>query len=135
MDYLQRSRRLTWVIFRMDEGYIINKRRIGYMEPERPLFQKIIEKARDSILNFDSREAESAVREAVDAGMDPVDLIELGFIEGMKEVGDRFEKGDVPLLHIFAASKIMEKGLSLLKCCAIEKKIDFRLFGNISMNT
>ncbi|WP_196214016.1 B12-binding domain-containing protein [Methanolobus vulcani] len=104
------------------------------MESEKPLFQKILHKARDSILNFDSNEAESAVREAVDAGMDPVDLIELGFIEGMKEIGDRYEKGDVPLLHIFAASRIMEKGLALLKSCANENKLDLKMFGNIAMN-
>ncbi|WP_321431148.1 B12-binding domain-containing protein [uncultured Methanolobus sp.] len=103
------------------------------MESKTPLFQKILERARESILNFDSNEAESAVREAVDAGMDPVDLIELGFIEGMKEMGDRYEKGDVPLLHIFAASRIMEKGVSLLKSCANENKLDLKMFGNIAM--
>ncbi|WMW25021.1 B12-binding domain-containing protein [Methanolobus sediminis] len=104
------------------------------MESEKPLFRKILQKARESILNFDSNEAESAVREAVDAGMDPVDLIELGFIEGMKEMGDRYEKGDVPLLHIFAASRIMERGVSLLKSCANENKLELKMFGNIAMN-
>ncbi len=117
----------------MGEGYSTIKIRIVYMESEKSLFNKIIEKARESVLNFDSLEAESAVREAVDAGMDPVDLIELGFIEGMKEMGDRYEKGDVSLLHIFAASKIMDKGLSLLKSCAIENHMDFNVFGNIAM--
>jgi trimethylamine corrinoid protein len=101
------------------------------MEPDRPLFKKILAKARESILNFDSREAESAVREAVDAGMDPVDLIEHGFIEGMKDVGDRYEKGDVSLLHVVAASRIMDKGLLILKKCSREKKLDLRMFGNI----
>lgn len=103
-------------------------------KPLKPLFQKIIEKARESILNFDSVEAESAVREAVDAGMDPVDLIENGFIEGMKEMGDRFEKGDVSLLHIMAASRIMEKGLLMLKSCASERHMDLNMFGNIALN-
>lgn len=104
------------------------------MKSEKPMFQKILDRARESILNFDSNEAESAVREAVDAGMDPVDLIELGFIEGMKEMGDRYEKGDIPLLHIFAASRIMEKGISLLKSCANEKQFDLKMFGNIAMS-
>ncbi|MEZ5336482.1 MAG: B12-binding domain-containing protein [Methanolobus sp.] len=104
------------------------------MKAQKLLFQNILLKARESILNFDSGEAESAVREAVDAGMDPVDLIELGFIEGMKEMGDRYEKGDVPLGYIIAASKIMEKGLSLLKNCARDKHMDFKLYGNIALN-
>jgi Predicted cobalamin binding protein len=133
MDYLQRSRRQKWINSN-GRGISTTETRIDNMGPEKPLFKKIIEKARESVLNFDSGEAESAVREAVDAGMDPVDLIELGFIEGMKEMGDRFEKGDVPLLHIFAASRIVEKGLSLLKSCAMEKKLDLRMFGNIVMN-
>lgn len=104
------------------------------MKFEKPLFQSILKKAKESILNFDSGEAESAVREAVDAGMDPVDLIEFGFVEGMKEIGDRYEKGDVPLGYIIAASRIMDKGLSMLKCCAREKHMDFNLFGNIAMS-
>ncbi len=105
------------------------------MESQRPLFRNILKKARESILNFDSLEAESAVREAVDAGMDPIDLVELGFIEGMKEMGDRYEEGDVPLLYIFAASKVMERGLTILKSCALENKINLRMFGNIAMKT
>ena len=103
------------------------------MESERPLFRKILDKARESILNFDSYEAESVVREAIEAGLDPVDLIELGFIEGMKEVGDRYEKGDVPLLSIFAASRIMEKSVSLLNSIAQENKLDLKMFGNIAI--
>jgi|GEM_PF-1039246 len=117
----------------MGEGYSTIKIGIVYMESEKSLFDKIIRKARESVLNFDNMEAESAVLEAVDAGMDPVDLIELGFIEGMKEMGDRYEKGDVPLLHIFAASKIMDRALSLLKSCAMEKHMVFNMFGNIAM--
>lgn len=66
--------------------------------------------------------------------MDPVDLIENGFIEGMKEMGDLYEKGDIQLLQIMAASRIMEKGLSLLRLCAKEKHMDLRMFGNIAVN-
>jgi methanogenic corrinoid protein MtbC1 len=133
IDYLLRSRRQKWVNSN-GRGISTTKLRIDNMVPEKPGFKKIIEKARESVLNFDSGEAESAVREAVDAGMDPVDLIELGFIEGMKEMGDRFEKGDVPLVNIVAASRIMERGLSLLKCCAKENHTGLRIFGNIVMN-
>ncbi|MDG6244866.1 MAG: B12-binding domain-containing protein [Methanolobus sp.] len=106
---------------------------MNHMEPYRSSFKKIIAKARESILNFDSREAESAVREALDAGIDPVDLVELGFIEGMKEMGDRYEKGDADLLHVLAASKIMEKGLIMLNMCSSANKKDIKVFGNIVM--
>lgn len=116
----------------MDEG-IKKAQGNGYMKPEKPYFQKIMAKARESILNFDSTQAESAVVEAVDAGIDPVDLIELGFVEGMKEMGDRYEKGDVPLGYIIAASRIMEKGLSMIRKYTQDKHMDVRMFGNIAI--
>ncbi|MBN2110668.1 MAG: B12-binding domain-containing protein [Methanosarcinaceae archaeon] len=96
--------------------------------------QDIIEMAKHSIITLDDREAEDAANEALAAGLDPVDFIEKGFVEGMREVGDRFEEGKVSLVQIFAASRIMEAGMNVLKPKLSKKDKGFCFFGNIAMS-
>lgn len=96
--------------------------------------QDIIEMARHSIITLDDKEAEFAAQEALDAGLDPVDFIEKGFVEGMREIGDRFEEGKASLVQIFAASRIMDAGMNVLKPRLSKKDKGFCFFGNIAMN-
>ena len=96
--------------------------------------QDIIEMAKHSIITLDNKEAECAAQEALDAGLDPVDFIEKGFVEGMRELGDRFEEGKTSLVQIFAASKIMDAGMNILKPKLSKTDKGFCFFGNIAMN-
>ncbi len=105
------------------------------MRHETPFINDIITKARQSLHEFDSIGAESAVREAFNAGIDPVELIESGFVEGMKDMGDLYEVGEINLLHILVASRIMEECISMIESCAKENDMDLRFFGNIATHT
>lgn len=95
--------------------------------------QDIIAMAKHSIIALDNKEAECAAKEALEAGLDPVELIEKGFVEGMREIGDRFEEGKASLVQIFAASKIMDAGLNVLKPRLSNKDKGFCFFGNIAL--
>lgn len=46
-------------------------------------------------------------KEALDAGINPIDLIEQGFVTGMKEIGDIFDAGEFQLRQIFKAYHIV----------------------------
>ncbi|WP_406657253.1 B12-binding domain-containing protein [Methanolobus sp. ZRKC2] len=96
--------------------------------------QDIIAMAKHSIINLDDKEAECAAKEALEAGMDPVDFIEKGFVEGMREIGDRFEEGKASIVQIFAASKIMDAGMNVLKPKLSKRDRGFCFFGNIALN-
>jgi methanogenic corrinoid protein MtbC1 len=49
--------------------------------------QEILELARHAIITLDDNEVECAVNEALELGINPIELIEKGFVEGMKEMG------------------------------------------------
>ncbi|WP_292463833.1 B12-binding domain-containing protein [Methanolobus sp.] len=96
--------------------------------------QDIISMAKHAVVSLDMEEAEHAAREALEAGLDPVTFIEKGFVAGMKEIGDMFEEDKITLMQIFAASKIMDAGLDILKPEMDNPEHKFCFFGNIAMS-
>ncbi|AFV22494.1 hypothetical protein Mpsy_0283 [Methanolobus psychrophilus R15] len=55
--------------------------------------EKIIDRAKNAVIDLNERAVEEIALEAIEASVDPVQLIEHGFIEGMKSFGDLFEEG------------------------------------------
>jgi len=96
--------------------------------------RELINKAKNSVINFNDAEATNVAMETIRSGIDPVDIIEEGFIEGMKTVGDGFESGKLSLMDILTASKTMNKGISLLKPAAISAHEDSCFFGNLMLS-
>ncbi|WP_340818984.1 B12-binding domain-containing protein [Methanolobus sp. WCC4] len=94
---------------------------------------ELINKAKNSVINFNDAEATNAAMETIRAGIDPVEIIEEGFIEGMKSIGDRFEEGKLSLMDILTASKTMNRGISILKPAAISAHEDSCFFGNLML--
>lgn len=97
------------------------------------LKKELINKAKNSVIKFNDAEATNVAMETIRAGIDPVDIIEEGFIEGMKTVGDGFEEGKLSLMDILTASKAMNKGISILKPAAISTHKDSCFFGNLML--
>lgn len=75
----------------------------------------LLVKARRAVIEHDNSTAEEVSYEALDAGVSPLEVIELGFIEGMKVLGDLFEHGDIDIQEIFAASMTMNVGIDVLR--------------------
>jgi methanogenic corrinoid protein MtbC1 len=75
----------------------------------------LLAKAKKAVIEHDNSTAEQVSYEALDAGVSPLEVIELGFIEGMKVLGDLFEHGDIDLQEIFAASLTMNIGIDVLR--------------------
>ncbi len=75
---------------------------------------EIIEKARQAVLQYDMEMAEEAAEEAIEAGLNPVEVINDGFTKGMTEVGDLFESKKLFLPHVVAAANAMTAGVDIL---------------------
>jgi len=90
--------------------------------------------AKHAVITFDDTEVKHVVNKAFELRIDPVDLIEKGFVEGMKEMGDRFEDGKISILQIFAASKTMRIGINMLKLKLSADNKDLCFFGNIAFS-
>ncbi|WP_407356179.1 B12-binding domain-containing protein [Methanolobus sp. WCC5] len=98
------------------------------MEPTK---EEIIFRAKHAVMDLDESAVERIAREALEAGINPVELIENGFVEGMKAMGDLFEEGKSQLAHIFQASQIVGSGIDVLRPAIMGSKNDVCLFGNL----
>ncbi len=75
----------------------------------------LLRKAKRAVIERDNVAAEQVSYEALDFGVSPLEVIEFGFIEGMKALGDLFEHGGIDIQDIFAASLTMNAGIDVLR--------------------
>jgi len=76
--------------------------------------KKVLKALADAISSYDSVAAEKAAKEAIKAGIDPLEAIEKGLSPAIEEVGEKFEKMEVYLPELMLAADAMRSALSLL---------------------
>ena len=57
----------------------------------------------------------AAVQEALDAGADPVEILNVGMIEAMGIVGEKFKNNEIFVPEMLVAARAMKKGVEVLK--------------------
>ena len=77
--------------------------------------EEIIADLRKAIETWDFKLAQSATQQAIDAGMPVGEIIGDGLGKGMETIGVRFDKAEIYLPQVVAASKAMEAALGVLK--------------------
>lgn len=76
--------------------------------------KELLAACQKAVENWDLKLAKTATQAAADAGIEPKDIISDGLGKGMEIIGVRFDKAEVYLPQVVAASKAMEVGLSVL---------------------
>ena len=74
-----------------------------------------IQKLFDSILSGDAQLTKEMIREALNANLNPAEILTTGMIAAMAEVGERFVKGEYFIPEMLVAARAMQQGLSVLK--------------------
>jgi len=74
-----------------------------------------IERLRQAVLNYDEEAAKESAEEALKAGVDPVEAIERGLAAGIREVGEKFHRGEVFLPHVVLAADAMTAATGVLE--------------------
>lgn len=69
----------------------------------------------NAILDGDVAVAQRSVQAALDAGLEPQDILGEGMIAAMREVGRRFEEGEYYVPEMLVAAHAMQEALLLLK--------------------
>jgi 5-methyltetrahydrofolate--homocysteine methyltransferase len=80
----------------------------------------------DAILKGNAQKVEVLTKAALDAGSQPVDIINNGLIPGMNKVGVLFKAGDLFVPEVMRSAKSMHAGLNLLKPLISESDIPSR---------
>lgn len=75
--------------------------------------QESLAAAKKSILDYDVAKAEEIAKEGLAGGVDPVAMVEKGFVPGIVEVGDLFDAGEVYLPELILAADAMKAGTSI----------------------
>lgn len=75
---------------------------------------KILADCKKAVEEWNLALAKTAVQAGIDAGLSPQVIISDGLGKGMEVIGERFDKAEVYLPQVVAASKAMEVGLQLL---------------------
>ena len=87
----------------------------------------------DAILNGQQKPAVAGVQAALDAGVDPIVILNEGMIAAMKQVGKLFEDGEYFVPEMLIAARAMQSGLALLKPRLVQA--DYKPVGKIVMGT
>jgi 5-methyltetrahydrofolate--homocysteine methyltransferase len=87
----------------------------------------------NAILEGDVAGAKNGIQSALDAGLDPGQILADGMIAAMKEVGKRFEEGDYYVPEMLIAARAMQAGMSLLKPYLV--KSDVKSAGKVVIGT
>jgi corrinoid protein of di/trimethylamine methyltransferase len=77
--------------------------------------ERVLQKLYEAVLNFDSTAAENAAKEAMALNMDPIKAIEEGLARGLREIGDKFERGELYLPHLIMGADAMEAAIKVLE--------------------
>lgn len=84
----------------------------------------LLDAARQSIVQYNVKKAEEAARNALAAGIDPYVVITEGFVPGIAEVGDLFDRGTLFLPELILTANAMKAGagVCLAKVAPAERK-------------
>lgn len=83
--------------------------------------KEVLKKLRLSVIEGDPDASEAAAREAIEAGLDPLEAIEEGLSQGIREVGDKFERLELFLPDMIMAAEAMSRGVAVLEECLPNK--------------
>ncbi len=76
--------------------------------------------AREAVLKGDVDAATDMARKGLDQGIDPIELINNGFIPGITEVGDLFGTGQLFLPELIKAAKAMQAATDIINAALPE---------------
>jgi len=77
--------------------------------------EAILRKLADSVLSFDEDMAKDAAKEALDAGLDPLEALEKGLKVGIDTVGERFSRDELFLPHLIMAADVLKAAVGVLE--------------------
>jgi corrinoid protein of di/trimethylamine methyltransferase len=76
---------------------------------------EFMEKAAQHIVDAKEEDAVKLAQAYLDEGHDPVEMIEKGLSEGIRKLGDLFDRGEVFLPHLIIASEAMTAAVKVLE--------------------
>jgi trimethylamine corrinoid protein len=84
------------------------------------------QEAIDSLVNHDKNAAEDVAKRAIAAGVTPQEIMQNGFVVGIRKVGDQFDEGEVYLPELMLAAAAMEAAMEICNAALPEGESETR---------
>jgi len=75
----------------------------------------LLDQIRQAVIESDAEKTVELTRQAIDAGLQPLEIINQGLVHGMQIVGEKYESGEYFLPHLIIAADGMKKAMALLE--------------------
>lgn len=97
--------------------------------------QEMFEKLTNSIIEGDPDAAVALTKEALQAGLEPLDVINQGLVPGMTVVGEKFETGEYFLPNLVIAGSAMQMAMEILDPELKERQQERASLGKVVIGT
>ena len=94
----------------------------------------VLSSIKDSLVNLDMDKTIDFVKKAIELGFKPMDIINV-LADGMRVVGDRYERGEYFVSDLIVASEIFKEVMSILEPLIVREKEGLRPFGRVVIGT
>lgn len=84
----------------------------------------ILNSIRSSVINGDAGAVERDVNAALAGGIGPKDILDKALIEGMRDVGCKFEEGEYFVPEMLVAARAMKGGLTILRPRLVAESVE-----------
>ena len=92
------------------------------MRKDNKMSEKLFKEAIEAILKGDTDKATDVAKRGLDEGLNPLELMDKGFIPGINQVGDLFETGRLFLPQLVYSATAMEKATEIINAAIPEEK-------------
>ncbi|MHA1833315.1 MAG: cobalamin B12-binding domain-containing protein [Candidatus Baldrarchaeia archaeon] len=97
--------------------------------------EELIKKVVDAILEYDPEKTTEAVKEALNAGVPPLEIMEKGVTQALKEVGKMFSEGKIFLPELIMVGEAGKAALNILEPKIKERKETIKSYGKVLLAT
>jgi len=77
--------------------------------------EEILSKIKEAVIGGEMEEVSKRVREALDKGFDPVETLEKGLVDGIREMGERWAREEIFLPEVMLSADVFKKGAAILE--------------------
>lgn len=95
----------------------------------------ILTNIHDSIVNLNRDLTIKSVKEALEKGFEPLEIIEHGLSAGMRSIGDKFQRLEVFLPELMLGARIFTEAMKLVEPIIAKKGIEREVEGRVVIGT
>ena len=97
--------------------------------------EELLSRLKEAVVNGDPDEVSKLCRKVIEVGIDPLETIEKALVVAIRELGDKWIRGEAFIADLVAAADAMKVGLSILKNEIVKRGKRVKYIGRVVIGT